>query len=184
MTYTSYRGLGHSSTFTVVDPPYVAFFSERVSLPLKEKSSAAADESAYPATTPPPAASGGKGSGGSPAAADPADSSTTDQNDGIGLPGSLRRKTFYVEPETVELAIGETTEVRVWAFPTEVKVYKDTLIACLTNNPRPVLFPVSCSGAAPSMVLEGPWDKLISVEQAALDELGSPEVRGESGTGK
>lgn len=107
-----------------------------------------------------------------------------DQSDGIGTPGSSKRKTFYVEPETLELAIGETMEVRVWAFPTEVKVYKDTLIACLTDNPRPVLFPVSCSGAAPLMVLEGPWDKLLSAEQATLEELGSPEVRGsQSGTG-
>ncbi|CAM9629632.1 unnamed protein product, partial [Ectocarpus sp. 4 AP-2014] len=85
---------------------------------------------------------------------------------------------FYVEPETLELAIGETTEVRVWAFPTDVKEYKDTLIACLTDNPRPVLFPVSCSGAAPSMVLEGPWDTLLPAAQAALEELGSSEVRG------
>lgn len=65
----------------------------------------------------------------------------------------------------------------MWAFPTEVKVYKDTLIACLTDNPRPVLFPVSCSGAAPLMVLEGPWDKILSMEQAALEALGSLEVR-------
>lgn len=33
-------------------------------------------------------------------------------------------KTFFVEPETLELAIGETKEIRVWAFPTEVKIYK------------------------------------------------------------
>ncbi|CAM9692899.1 unnamed protein product, partial [Laminaria digitata] len=67
--------------------------------------------------------------------------------------------TFYVEPETLELEIGETKEVRVWAFPHEVKAYQDTLVACLTDNPRPILFPVSCFGAVPRMVLEGPWDK-------------------------
>lgn len=33
-------------------------------------------------------------------------------------------KTFFVEPETLELAIGETKEIRVWAFPAEVKIYK------------------------------------------------------------
>lgn len=154
---------------------------------MKEKSCASAEESVSPVTTPPPAAAGGKGSAGAQsalaAAADGGDSSTMDQSDGIGLPGSSKRKTFYVEPETLELAIGETMEVRVWAFPTEVKLYKDTLIACLTDNPRPVLFPVSCSGAAPLMVLEGPWDKLLSAEQAGLEELGCLEVRGvESGT--
>lgn len=101
-----------------------------------------------------------------------------DQSDGTGSPGSSKRKIFHVEPETLELAIGETSEVRVWAFPTEVRVYRDTLIACLTDNPRPVLFPVSCSGAIPLMVLEGPWDKLLSAEQAALAELGCTEVRG------
>lgn len=33
-------------------------------------------------------------------------------------------QTFYVEPETIELAIGETKEIRVWAFPAEVNTYK------------------------------------------------------------
>ena len=148
-----------------------------------------------------------------------------------------------MEPETLELAVGETKEIRVWAFPTEVKVYKvgrrkpaqctlpwctrdrrrallviqcilnynagrcsvphlprtlrffnlrfyhgpkhvgllryprqDTLIVCLTENPRPVLFPVSCVGASPRMVFEGPWDEAIASVRAALEELGKPEV--------
>lgn len=48
---------------------------------------------------------------------------------------------------------------------------QDTLIACVTDNPRPVLFPVSCSGAAPKAVVEGPWDGALSRERAALEEL-------------
>lgn len=54
--------------------------------------------------------------------------------------------------------------------------YQDTLIACLTDNPRPVMFPVSCSGAAPRVVLEGPWDEVLAKERDALEELGSPKV--------
>lgn len=156
-------------------------------LPLRQdKSSAPAEETAAAAVTaPPPATAGGKGGGGSQptpaAAASGGDGATAGQGDAAAVPSSSKRKTFYVEPETLELAIGETTEVRVWAFPTEVKVYKDTLIACLTDNPRPVLFPVSCSGASPLMVLEGPWDKLLSTEEAALEELGSLEVRCSNG---
>lgn len=150
--------------------------------PLQDKSSAPAEETVPAAVAaPPPVATGGKGGGGAQAApataAGVGDAAATGQGDCTALSTSSKRKTFYVEPETVELAIGETTEIRVWAFPTEVKVYKDTLIACLTDNPRPVLFPVSCSGAAPLMVLEGPWDKLLATEEAALEELGSPEVR-------
>lgn len=147
----------------------------------KDKSSASADETAAAAAattaTPQQAAGGGKGGAPAAPATAAADRRDSDHGDGHGLHGSSKRRTFYVEPETLDLAIGETTEVRVWAFPTEVKEYKDTLIACLTDNPRPVLFPVSCSGAAPSMVLEGPWDKLLPAAQAALEELGSPEVR-------
>ena len=33
-------------------------------------------------------------------------------------------QTFYVEPETLQLEIGETKEIRVWAFPSEVKAYQ------------------------------------------------------------
>lgn len=56
--------------------------------------------------------------------------------------------------------------------------YQDTLIACLTDNPRPVMFPVSCSGAAPRVVLEGPWDEALAKERDALEELGTPMVGG------
>lgn len=45
------------------------------------------------------------------------------------------------------------------------------MIACIADNPRPVLFPVSCSGAAPKAVLEGPWDEALSQEKAVLHEL-------------
>lgn len=157
--------------------------STPLSLPLydihKEKPSTSAEDCTTALAAPPPAAGGKGGAGAAPAAAaaDGGDSEAGDQGNGQKLCGSSKRKTFYVEPESLELAIGETAEVRVWAFPAEAKVYKDTLIACLTDNPRPVLFPVSCSGASPSMVLEGPWDKTLSTEQAALEELGSPEVK-------
>lgn len=165
-----------------IDPAFVFFLENGILLttrPKEKPSASSAEEPASNATTPPAGAAGGKAGAGAPATlAAAADGGDPEQGDGMGLPGSSKRKTFYVEPETLELAIGETTEVRVWAFPTEVRVYKDTLIACLTDNPRPVLFPVSCSGAAPLMVLEGPWDKILSAEQTALEELGSLEVRG------
>ncbi|CAM9169791.1 unnamed protein product [Choristocarpus tenellus] len=78
---------------------------------------------------------------------------------------------FYVEPESLNLAVGETGELRVWAFPPEAKTYRDTLIACVSDNPHPVLFPISCSGAVPRVNLDGPWKEELALERALLEEL-------------
>lgn len=38
--------------------------------------------------------------------------------------GDRLEQIFFVDQESVDLAVGETREIRVWAFPTEVKTYK------------------------------------------------------------
>ncbi|CAM9160782.1 unnamed protein product, partial [Discosporangium mesarthrocarpum] len=84
---------------------------------------------------------------------------------------AILKSVFIAEPEALALAVGETGEVRVWAFPTEAKTYKDTLIACVTDNPRPVMFPISCSGVVPRVTLEGPWEEALAHERGILEEL-------------
>eukprot|EP01041_Mallomonas_annulata_P003640 gene3640-7257_t len=75
---------------------------------------------------------------------------------------------FVVEPPTFELEEGETQDVKLWAFPTQSKDYKNNLIACVSNNPNPVTFDVRCCGVEPEVILAGPWDE---VNAAAEKEL-------------
>ena len=75
---------------------------------------------------------------------------------------------FAVEPAAIEnLPVGETEYVTVWAFPGEPKEYHDSLVACVKDNPDPVVFPVSCLGAQPGLELHGPWEIEMSEEEKA-----------------
>ena len=79
------------------------------------------------------------------------------------------KNVFFVEPCTVNLEEGETKEVTVWAFPqTPTAVYKNALIACVSNNPNPLHFEMVCSGVEPSIAIEGPWVDAIAAADAAV----------------
>jgi hypothetical protein len=63
---------------------------------------------------------------------------------------------FFVEPYELDLEEGETKDVKIWAFPPVPSVmYKNTLIACVSDNPLPLRFDMACSGVEPSIDLEG-----------------------------
>ncbi|CAM9222413.1 unnamed protein product, partial [Heterosigma akashiwo] len=65
--------------------------------------------------------------------------------------------TFVVEPAELELEIGETKEVRVWAFPRTLGAHADQLVICVQDNPHPVTFPFTALGVDPELELQGPW---------------------------
>ncbi len=66
---------------------------------------------------------------------------------------------FDVEPkQLLALGVGETREVKLWTFPKEPRLYCNSVVCCVKDNPNPVQFAVSCLGAVPSVVLHGPWE--------------------------
>jgi len=80
------------------------------------------------------------------------------------------RDVFVVEPNTVELEEGETKDVKVWAFPQAVKEFKNTLVACVSNNPFPIKYDMKCWGVEPTVDVIGPWDEALkAAEQAVAD---------------
>jgi hypothetical protein len=78
------------------------------------------------------------------------------------------RGVFLVEPHTVELEEGETKEVKIWAFPTAVREYVNSLVICVSNNPVPLVFGVKCWGVEPTIELDGPWKDAIVAAEAAV----------------
>ena len=78
------------------------------------------------------------------------------------------KDVFLVEPFEVNLEEGETKEVKIWAFPpVPSQRYQNTLVACVSNNPRPLRFNMECSGVEPSIVLKGPWLEALAEAEAA-----------------
>ena len=75
---------------------------------------------------------------------------------------------FSVEPTLLELDEGETKDVSVWAFPKAVREYKNTLLACVTNNAIPVRFDVRCWGSEPTLDIIGPWGAAIQAAEEAV----------------
>ena len=41
----------------------------------------------------------------------------------------------------------------VWAYPKSAGEFKDGIVCCVKHNPEPVLFPISCCGVQPEIVL-------------------------------
>ena len=80
------------------------------------------------------------------------------------------RDVFIVEPNTLDLEEGETKDVKVWAFPQLVKEFKNTLVACISNNPIPIKYDMKCWGVEPTIDVIGPWDEALkAAEQAVAD---------------
>ena len=75
---------------------------------------------------------------------------------------------FFLDPTHVELEENETAEVRVWAFPTQVQEYRNTIIATISLNPNPLFFPISCNGSSPEVQFDGSWTENLQITESAL----------------
>ena len=51
----------------------------------------------------------------------------------------------------MDLKVGETQDVVMWAFPKTLETIQDTLVGRIASNPTPIEFPISCVGAKPKV---------------------------------
>ena len=84
------------------------------------------------------------------------------------LPAEGQDSLFVIEPKILDLEEGETKDVKIWAFPTAVGEFKNTLCACVQNNATPMKFPISCWGVEPTVEITGPWAEKLAAAEAAL----------------
>lgn len=81
---------------------------------------------------------------------------------------------FAAFPAFLEIAEGETKEVKLWTSPTSDGLYENNLICCVSDNPEPIQFAVSCFGCTPSLQLRGPWEQPAA---GSTSESESPSPR-------
>lgn len=74
--------------------------------------------------------------------------------------------TFAVFPPAFELKESDTSDVMVWACPSENGLHENSLICCIKDNPEPVKFHISCYGCTPELKLHGPWEQLAASSAA------------------
>ena len=63
--------------------------------------------------------------------------------------GPPEKSPFIIEPAEARLAVDETLNLQVFAFPDEAKLYKDEVICLLKDNPNPTILQIQCLGAQP-----------------------------------
>jgi hypothetical protein len=91
---------------------------------------------------------------------------------------------FSVEPSSIALAEGETTEVVVWAFPKKAEACEDALLVSVTDNPTPFRFALAALGALPTVSLRGQWFERAQAQRdlaASLPDDPPPVVVEEKG---
>lgn len=70
---------------------------------------------------------------------------------GKGAKAEQIKSPFFVEPQSMDLSVGQTLDLHVYAYPMEVGVFEDTVVCSVEGNPCPVEFPMLCVGCKPLM---------------------------------
>jgi hydrocephalus-inducing protein len=62
--------------------------------------------------------------------------------------------TFSLEPAHLVLEPFERAVLSLWAYPKTVATYEDKLVLCISDNPAPLVVPVSVSGVEPALEMD------------------------------
>jgi len=74
---------------------------------------------------------------------------------------------FVLRPLKMQLEVDETKDLEVFAFPEEVGVFEDSVLALVKGNPKPSIFPVVCQGEKPTAQSD---PELIVFEKILLNQ--------------
>nr|XP_051703218.1 hydrocephalus-inducing protein homolog isoform X2 [Oryctolagus cuniculus] len=66
----------------------------------------------------------------------------------------VRASTYFLEPINMILKPSEKQTLNVWAYPTAVGTFEDSIVCCIKENPEPAIFKLSCQGIRPELELE------------------------------
>jgi hydrocephalus-inducing protein len=64
--------------------------------------------------------------------------------------------------------------LKIFATPKDIKLYSDTLICCIKENPEPVTFKISCLGQKPELALD---KREFNFKQVLLHRKDSKEIK-------
>ncbi|ELK36190.1 Hydrocephalus-inducing protein like protein [Myotis davidii] len=76
----------------------------------------------------------------------------------------VKANTYFLEPMSMILKPNEkqvqpngdqpTRILTVWAYPTAVGIFEDSIVCCIKENPEPAIFKLSCEGVRPELDVE------------------------------
>jgi len=85
------------------------------------------------------------------------------------------KSPFFIEPTSIDIPVKNEYEqkIKIWAFPDKPIEFKDTLIAIIKDNPKPVQFNLVCHGSQPTSKIDSDnieFERLL-VGQSSTREL-------------
>ncbi|XP_070253950.1 hydrocephalus-inducing protein homolog isoform X4 [Myotis yumanensis] len=66
----------------------------------------------------------------------------------------VKANTYFLEPLNMILKPNEKQILTVWAYPTAVGIFEDSIVCCIKENPEPAIFKLSCEGVRPELDVE------------------------------
>nr|XP_004659621.2 hydrocephalus-inducing protein homolog [Jaculus jaculus] len=66
----------------------------------------------------------------------------------------VKANTYFLEPINMILQPNEKQILNIWAYPTSVGIFEDSIVCCIKENPEPAIFKVCCQGIRPEIELE------------------------------
>ncbi|EDL11459.1 mCG132588, partial [Mus musculus] len=66
----------------------------------------------------------------------------------------IKASTYFLEPVNMTLKPNEKQALNVWAYPTAVGIFEDSIVCCIKENPEPAIFKLSCQGIRPEIEVE------------------------------
>ncbi|KAK2500772.1 hypothetical protein MC885_001011 [Smutsia gigantea] len=66
----------------------------------------------------------------------------------------IKASTYFLEPINMLLKPNEKQLLKVWAYPTAVGVFEDSIVCRIKKNPEPAIFKLSCQGIRPELELD------------------------------
>ncbi|KAJ8785780.1 hypothetical protein J1605_006740 [Eschrichtius robustus] len=66
----------------------------------------------------------------------------------------VKANTYFLEPVNMILKPSEKQKLNVWAYPTAVGVFEDSIVCCIKESPKPAVFKLSCQGVRPELELD------------------------------
>ncbi|XP_055993028.1 hydrocephalus-inducing protein homolog [Sorex fumeus] len=66
----------------------------------------------------------------------------------------VKASTYFLEPLSMVLKPNESQLLHVWAYPTAVGLFEDSVVCCVKENPEPAIFNICCQGVRPELELE------------------------------
>lgn len=92
----------------------------------------------------------------------------------FGLRHDIKGETFFFEPQSMDLAPGQSIPLNIWAYPRSPIHYEDMLICCVKDNPEPYCYKISCIGVKPEIEID---KKNLSFDKLLLGRIEQRELR-------